>query len=698
MNKILNQVQDDEEEGYTGSMPGGRPLTDIKGIGPAVAKKLAVLGLKTTGDLIDYYPRRYDDFSTITPIKQLTKPGPVTIEAQITSIKGRYVRRGMHITEAIATDDTGSARLVWFNQPYRETGMKRGHSYFISGNFELSHQRFAIMNPATELSSEFPVNTARIVPIYRETKGLTSRQIRTVLKQLMPEIQLLPETLPDWLVREYKLMSRAEAIQAIHFPVSGEQLTTARRRLGFEEVFQLILASLLNKYEIKREQSPPVPFEEAVAKQFVEHLPFRLTDAQRKVVWQIYLDLQKTEPMNRLVEGDVGSGKTVVAAMAAVMVMHHGHQVALMAPTELLARQHAETLHKLLQPLGYSDQVGLLVGSMTSKQKETARQKITEGKVRLMVGTNALIQESVDMHSLELVIIDEQHRFGVDQRKELQAKAGHMPHVLSLTATPIPRSLALTLYGELDISILDVKPAGRQAIITEIVSPNSRAQLYQKIDAELEQGRQMFVVCPLIAESGVLDVNSAEKTYEHLSQKDFKHRRVGLLHGRLKPAEKNEIMQQFVEHTLDILVSTTVIEVGVDVPNATIMLLEAAERFGLAQIHQLRGRVGRGQHQGYCYLMLSDSSAPSQRLRALEQSQDGFKLAELDLELRGPGALYGTLQHGQLDLRIAQLSDTRLLAAARKAAQECIDKQENLLQYKELSQRVNKLRAVTNLN
>jgi ATP-dependent DNA helicase RecG len=673
------------------------PLTELKGIGPALARKFAVLGISTVGELIDYYPRRYEDYSVITPIARL-KPGAVTIKAVIKQAKGRYVRRGMHITEAVASDESGSVRLIWFNQPYRETALKHSHEYYISGNFELSHQRLSIINPSVELVSDMPVSTARIVPVYRETKGLTSRQIRIALSQVLHAIDALPETLPGWLIESGTFYSRAAAVKNMHFPESAEALEKAKRRLGFEEVFQLTLAALSNKYELMTEQAPVVPFKERIAKEFVGHMPFSLTDAQRKVVWSIYQDMQKTRPMNRLVEGDVGSGKTVVAAMAAVMVLHHGHQAALMAPTELLARQHAETLQKLLAPLGFGSQVGLLVGGMTAAQKKSAHEHIKKGDIRFMVGTNALIQDKVDMHSLELIVIDEQHRFGVEQRKALQAKAGHMPHVLSLTATPIPRSLALTLYGELDISILDTKPPGRSEIITKIVSPNSRAQLYADIDAELAAGRQMFVVCPLISESSGMTATSAEEMYEQLSKKHFKHRRIGLLHGKMKPAEKNEIMRHYVDHKFDILVSTTVIEVGVDVPNASIMLIEGAERFGLAQIHQLRGRVGRGQHQGYCYLMMSDSKAPSRRLRALENTSDGFKLAELDLELRGPGAIYGTMQHGQLDLRIAKLTDTKLIAEARNAAQLFIDKHEDLLQYSYLHQQVSRLRAVTNLN
>lgn len=677
-----------------------RPITSLKGVGPALAAKFARLGLKTAGDLIRYFPRRYEDYSTLTAIKDL-QPGDVTIQATIERATGRYVRRGMHVTEAIAYDGTGSVRLVWFNQPYRATALKPGQSYYVSGNFGLRNGRFSITSPSIELVSDFPVNTARILPVYRETKGLTSRQIRAALEQVLSDIQALPETLPQWVIDDYQLMSRSLAVMGLHFPTSVEHLEAARRRLGFEEVFQLILASLLTKQEFQHEKAPAVPFNEAVARDFVARLPFQPTNAQRKVVWQIYQDMQADQPMNRLVEGDVGSGKTVVAAMAALMVLRApggGHQAAFMAPTELLARQHAETLYKLLEPVGLHGSVGLLVGGLSAARKKQARENIAKGRVRFMVGTNALIQEKVDMHQLELIIIDEQHRFGVDQRKQLVAKAGHMPHVLSLTATPIPRSLALTLYGELDISILDVKPPGRQPIITKIVSPNSRTQLNLDIEAELKQGRQMFVVCPLITESSVLDVNSAEKTYEQFRTKDFKRWRIGLLHGRMKADEKNAIMEQFVSHKLDILVSTTVIEVGVDVPNASVMLIEGAERFGLAQIHQLRGRVGRSGHQGYCYLMMSDSNQPGQRLRALEQSNDGFKLAELDLQLRGPGAIYGRAQHGQLDLRIAQLSDSRLLADARLAAQQFIDKNEDLLQYTELSRQVSRLQAVNNLN
>lgn len=672
-------------------------LASLKGVGSELVKKFATLGVQTIAELIANFPRRYEDYSLVTPVARL-RPGAVTIEAVVKQVRGRYARRGMHITEAVASDDSGSVRLVWFNQPYRENGLKAEQSYFISGQYELSRQRFAIMNPSVELVSDFPVNAARILPVYRETKGLTSKQIRRVVREAVPFIAGLAETLPVWLIKEQKLLPYKDAVLAMHFPEDARLLEAAKRRLGFEEVFQLTLASLLNKYELLKDKGVAIPFDEQLARQFVKGLPFALTDAQRKVVWRLYQDMEQARPMNRLVEGDVGSGKTVVAAMAAIMTMAGGYQAVLMAPTELLARQHAETVYALLKPLGLEAKVALLVGGMKPNEKAAARDAIKTGRAQCIIGTHALIQESVDMHKLGLVVVDEQHRFGVEQRQKLLAKAGHMPHLLSLTATPIPRSLALTLYGELDISVLDVKPAGRQPVQTRIVSPNSRAQLNAAIGKELQAGRQMFVVCPLIADSPASQANSAEKIYEQFRKKDFKAWRVGLLHGKMKPGEKNEVMERFVARQLDILVSTTVIEVGVDVPNASVMLIEAAERFGLAQIHQLRGRVGRGGHKGYCYLMMSDSSAPPKRLRALEVMSDGFKLAELDLELRGPGAIYGTLQHGALDLRVAKLTDTQLIAGARNAAVSFIEKGEDLLQYKQLARRVQQLRAVTTLN
>lgn len=673
------------------------PINEIKGVGEVVAAKLQALGVNTKEDLIWNFPRKYEDYSQITPTTKL-KPGQVTIKARINQVKGRYVRRGMHITEAVASDEAGSVRLVWFNQPYRANGIKNNQEYFISGNYELSRGRFAIMNPGAELASNFQVNTARIIPVYRETKGLKSAVIRKIMAGLMDDIRQIEEGLPQSVAKEQQLISRADALLGIHFPATIDDISQAKKRLAFEEVFTLVLTSLLNKQENMRARAPKITFDENLAKQFVAKLPYKLTNAQRKVIWQIYKDLEKDIPANRLVEGDVGSGKTVVAAMASLMVLAQDYQVALMAPTEILARQHAATLTEMLKPLGMSEQIVLLLGSMKPNQKKNAHQSISSGKAGLLIGTHALISEKVDIHNLGLVIIDEQHRFGVQQRKELLKKAGHIPHLISMTATPIPRSLALTVYGELDVSVIDEMPPGRKPPITKIITPSSKARLYQKIDKEIEFGRQMFVVCPLISESDNLNFLSAEEIYKELSTKVYKHRRVGLIHGKLKTVEKEKIMSDFEAGKLDILVSTTVIEVGVNIPNATIMLIEGAERFGLAQIHQLRGRIGRGEHQGHCYLLLSDSKSPPQRLRALEHTTDGFKLAELDLQLRGPGAIYGSNQHGELDLRLANITDTKFIAIARASAQKFLDDDEKLDDYAWLAAEVHKNRLITTLN
>lgn len=672
-------------------------LEYLKGVGPAVAEKFAALGIRNIAELLDYFPRAYNDYSEVTPIGKIM-PGQVTIEAEIKQAIGRYVRRGMHITEAVASDKTGSVRLLWFNQPYRLNAIKPGQSYFITGKLELKRQRFSITNPSMEQMTDFPLHTARIVPIYRESKGITSTLLRRVLYQVLKVADLLPDPMPECIRKKYKLMQYGAAIKELHFPSSRENFALARRTIGFIEVFELMLAASLNKQENQHELAPPIPFDEDLAKKFVKSLPYKLTDPQRASAWQIYQDIAKAIPMNRLLEGDVGSGKTVVAGMAAMMAINHGLQAALMAPTELLARQHAETLSELFASIGQGDAVSLLVGSLKSAQKKIAYDRIASQDIKFIVGTQAILQESVMMKNLGLLIIDEQHRFGVDQRKKLLKSAGRMPHVLSMTATPIPRSLALTLYGELDISLLDAMPHGRKPIITEIISPNSRELLYKKIDDEITAGRQIYIVCPVIKDGSTIKAPSAEQMYEKLRKTAFKHRRLGLLHGKLKDDEKNAVMEQFVPGKLDILVATTVIEVGISVDNASVMVIEGADRFGLAQMHQLRGRVGRGQDQGYCFIVPSDSRAPSQRLRALQQSTNGFELAELDLELRGPGAIYGTLQHGELDLRIAKLSDTRLLSEARQAVKDFIETGHSLSQYPDLSRRVRAAQAIVTLN
>lgn len=673
-------------------------VSAVKGVGPQLEKTLVSLGIITVRDLLDYYPRRYDDYSNVVQIRSV-KPGAVTLKVVIKQTKGRYVRGGLHITEAVISDATGSLRAVWFNQPYRAASVRPGVEYYVSGKLELKRGRLVITNPSTELVSEVPINAARIIPIYPERKKLTSRKLRTIISNaLEATYQRIPETLPEQIITSNRLMKRRDAVYNKHFPDSQDTLQDANERLGFEELFELILASQYSRREINQQKAVPIGFDLNLAKRFVKSLPFTLTSGQRKAVWQIFKDIESKAPMNRLLEGDVGSGKTAVAAMATAMTMHNDYQVAFMAPTEILARQHADSMQRVLDSLGYGDKVGLLVGGMKKLQKDNAREDIRKGNIKCIVGTHALIQENIDMHSLGLVIIDEQHRFGVKQRQQLLKKAGHIPHMLSMTATPIPRSLALTVFGEIDVSILDEKPKNRQEIVTKIIDMTERLRVYTSIDSQLDAGRQMFVVCPLIEETDKTTGRSAEKVFQELKHGHFAKRRIGLMHGKMKPEDKQAVMNDFLSGVLDILVSTTVIEVGVDVPNATVMMIESPERFGLAQLHQLRGRVGRGAHLSYCYLMRSESGQISERLQAIESTNDGFELAELDLRLRGAGALYGTSQHGILDLRVADFTDIKLIARARSAALNFLENNDNLLQYTHIKKRILELQHVVHLN
>ena len=670
-------------------------ITYLKGVGDSVAAKFAKLKIKTVQDLVEYVPKRYDDYSQVIRVSQI-RPGPVSLKVKISSVKSRYSRRGLHMTEATASDESGSVKLVWFNQPYRAQSIKTDEEYYVAGEFANNYKFFAITNPALELVSSFPVNTARLVPQYKLTKGLGPAQIRKVIKNALMSYRP-KETLPDWLLVQEELMPKSDALLQMHFPETIPKLQRAKRRLGFEEVFELTLASELNKESYRKEHGLKIEFDEKLIKDFVASLPFKLTNDQRKVAWVIFQDMFSGSPMNRLVEGDVGSGKTLVAVLAAIGALNAGFQVAFMAPTELLAKQHADSVHELLETIGYHEDILLITGSMSKSQKDMGYENIREGNSNFIIGTHAIFQDKVNFKNLGLIIVDEQHRFGVGQRKKLQSKANEMPHVLNMTATPIPRSLALTLYGEMDVSIIAEMPPGRKEVQTTLTISENRQKIYEKIKGELDSGRQAFVVCPQIEEDeeGKLSV---KKIHAELSKKWLREYRLGLLHGKMKAEEKEEIMKQFVAREIDVLVSTTVIEVGVNVPNASVMVIEGADKFGLAQIHQLRGRVGRGSDEAYCYLVTSDNNEPSKRLRILENETNGFKLAEYDLELRGPGAIYGTMQHGELDLRVANLSDVELISSAREAAKQFIKNKDDLVKYPELNQRVTKLRTITNLN
>lgn len=672
-------------------------LSDLSGVGPVVEKNLGAVGINTIDDLLNYYPRRYDDFSNLTLINEI-KPGQVSIKGKISNGVGRYVRRGMHITEAVLTDKSGSVRLIWFNQPYRANSIKNGSEYFVSGLFQLSRQKMSIMNPSLELVSDFPINTARILPIYSQSKSIKSPQLRKLIKLAFDKVDSISEYIPGETKTKYGLMNLREALFQIHFPSSDTELSKAKNTLGFLELFELILASQISKSDVGKVKSVKISFDETIAKRFTKSLKFKLTDDQRIASWQIFKDIDNDKAMNRLLEGDVGSGKTVVATMAAVMTIHNNSQVMILAPTEILARQHAQTFVELLKPLKMDKYVTLLVGSMKKRQKEIAYQSVKSGKSKLLIGTHAILQEALDVHSLGLIIVDEQHRFGVEQRRTLLKKAGHMPHMLSMTATPIPRSLALTVYGDLEISLLKHKPKNRKPVTTNIIIQNERTKVYEKLKSNLDNNEQVFVVCPLIEESDFINARSVTEIYNDLSKNIFTGYKVALLHGRLSSEEKQQIMDDFIVGKTDVLVSTTVIEVGVDVPNATVMCIESPERFGLAQIHQLRGRIGRGDKAGECYLFLTDNENPSRRLRALMSSNDGFRLAELDLEIRGPGAIYGKTQHGVLDLRMAKLTDTKLIKDVREAVKDLLAKDPNLLQYRGLKKRIEKLQKITHLN
>lgn len=671
------------------------PLESVKGVGAKTSDQLGLAGLRTVGDIISFIPRTYEDFSEVTNISNI-RPGKQTIKARCESISTRHVRRGLRLTTATLADDTGKLKAVWFNQQYRETQLKGNDEFYFSGEFEFSYNRYQLMNPSAEKVGDVVVSTDRIVPVYRAIKGLKSQVVRKILVELKPFMQMLPETLPREVVAKEKLLSRADALTALHFPKSQQDIDQARERIGFEELFGLLLAAQLNKQTHAQLNGWHIPFDKTAVKHFVERLPFTLTDAQRRAAWEIIQDFERHTPMNRLLQGDVGSGKTVVAGLAARQAAHAGFQSAFMAPTEILASQHAETLRKLLEPLGVS--VGLLTGSVKGKTRQELYKQIANGTVEVVVGTHALIQDTVVFHRLGFVVIDEQHRFGVAQRQTLLKKSDHMPHLLAMTATPIPRSLALTIYGELDISTLNERPKGRLPIITKIWSPNSRAQLYNLVEKEIAAGRQAYVICNLIDDNPQNDLKSVQEEYKKLRVGPFKHRQIGLLHGKLKPAEKESVMADFANGKTDILVSTTVVEVGVDVPNATVILIEDADRFGLAQLHQLRGRVGRSSYQSYCYLMMSTSKAPTKRLREVEKSNDGFYLAEVDLQLRGPGEIYGFAQHGELNLQVARLGDTRAIARAQRAAKSFMASGQDLLQYKQLAKQVEQYQRLTTLN
>jgi len=656
------------------------PVSEISRVGKTTASRLKKLGIETAEDLIFYYPFRWEDFSKISEIDQLQPGSTVTVRVKIQLIKNRRspVKRKM-LTEGLVADKTGSIKVIWFNQPFLTEVLEIGDEVYLSGKVDFDRYSLQLINPVYEKikpRGDSPTHTARLVPIYSLTSNLTQKQIRFLIKFVLPAVKLIQDWLPKEIIKQFDLLDLNLALNQIHFPSNHKSLANAVKRLKFDELFLFQLQIMLSKIEMNSSSAESIEFNESQTKKFVDDLPFRLTDDQRKAAWQIISDLQNHRPMNRLLEGEVGSGKTVVATIAMFNVALTGSQSVLMAPTEILASQHYQTINDLLQPAGIT--VALLTRSQRSiNTKSTTKKKILDqiksGEIKIIIGTHALIQEKVEFQNLVLSIIDEQHRFGVEQRKLLREKSGDpktIPHLLSMTATPIPRSLALTLYGDLALSIIKELPKERKKIITQIIDPKNRNQTYKFISDEIKAGRQVFVVCPLIDPSDNLGVKAVTQEYEKLKKEIFPEFKIAMLHGKLKSNDKEKIMKEFLAQQSDILVSTSVVEVGVDVPNASVMLIEGAERFGLAQLHQFRGRVGRSNFQSHCFLFAENNSQKTQdRLQALVEANDGFELAELDLQLRGPGEIYGTVQSGLPVFKIAQLSNHELIAQTKKATE-----------------------------
>ncbi len=644
----------------------------VKGIGPKKAYKLNKLGIFTLKDLLYYFPRQYEDRNNLKKIVELKNEDKATIKALIVGITTSNPRKGMTLTKVDVKDETGYAKLVFFNQPYISNTFKSGDTILVFGKVKKEFKNIEFSSCEIEHLSNSPKNTCKIMPIYPLTFGVTNKEIISIIKSVLSNKELIiKEYLPKGIIDKYKLCSIDYAIRNIHSPSNKESFKIALYRIIFEEFLILQLGLFMFKNGVTEVEG--IKFEEnEKLKDIISSLPFKLTKAQNRALNEIIEDMKSPKVMNRLVQGDVGSGKTVVALLALANCVLNGYQGALMAPTEILAEQHYISLTETLKEFGMN--VELLVGSLTKKQKEKVLERVKNKEIDILIGTHALIEDKVEFDRLGLVITDEQHRFGVRQRGKLSDK-GNNPDVLVMTATPIPRTLALILYGDLDISIIDELPPGRQPIDTIAVSKDKRDRAYNNlVRAEVEKGRQVYIVCPLVEESEAIEAKAAVELVEELKQEYFSDLKVGLLHGKMKASEKESIMKCFKNKELDILVSTTVIEVGVNVPNATLMIIENAERFGLAQLHQLRGRVGRGKHKSYCILIYaSKSEVCRQRMSIMEETNDGFKISEKDLEIRGPGEFFGTRQHGLPELKIANIfKHMKILKIAQQEARYII--------------------------
>lgn len=671
------------------------PLSSIASIKKDFLAKLEHLGIDTVYDLFFHLPSRYEDFSAVRPIDTLIAGEKYTVLGTVTTLhSGKSFRKKMTLTEVHISDESGTLKVIWFNQRFIAAMLKVGSVVRLSGKVTEDKQGLLMTNPEMERAARDATHTGRLVPVYPETRGLTSRFFRWQITEIFPKIKAVPDPVPQEILGRLHLPSLHQSLRYLHFPKNEKEVLLAEKRFAFDEMLLVQLKALQLKALFETSQAEALELPEKALGMFLKSLPFGLTAAQKKAVQEILHDMAANHPMNRLLNGDVGSGKTVVAAIAALTAATQGVQTAILAPTEVLARQHFESLSRLYAPLGLS--VSLFTGSYRLLDGQTVTRKtmlsaIKSGIPKIIVGTHALLQEDVAFQNLSLIVVDEQHRFGVAQRAKLQdmsfrshdGRADLVPHFLTMTATPIPRTLSLAFFGNLDISLLDELPIGRLPILTKLIrNKTARDKVYQFINQEIRKGRQAFIIFPLVEESLALkEVKAAIVEHQKLTEKIFPHLSVGLIHGKLKAAEKEAMMRDFKEKKYDILVATAVVEVGVDVPNASIILIEEAERFGLAQLHQFRGRVGRGEHQSYCFLMPGENAKNLERLEVLEKETSGFAIAEADLGIRGPGAFFGTRQSGLPDIAMENLTNMKLIAIARDEAKAILERDPTLTRH-----------------
>lgn len=705
-------------------------IEEIPKIGSAYQKKLKNLGIATVRDLLYYFPARYDDFSNIASISKIKGGFRACAQGRIIEIgTTKTFKKWMDITEAIIEDETGAIRAIWFNQPYIEKSLKEGDFVCLAGRVSIGKGGLYFNNPAYEKiytsnddSSIDLTHTGRIVPVYPETKGLTSRWIRYIIKPLLTHFyDKIPEVLPEEILKKHKFLPIRQAFRQVHFPDSFESVDAARARFSFENIFLLQIYILREKAKLMKKTATACSMDAELMKKFTNSLPFQLTDSQKQCAYQILKDMEKSIPMSRLLEGDVGSGKTVVATMAALNAAKNDGQIAFMAPTEILAKQHFKSVSDLLA--GFDVKIGFLTGkesrfSLGKEIAETAKKellkKLKNGEIDVIIGTHSLIQKGIEFKNLVMLVVDEQHRFGVNQRAHLTKNDKMTPHLLSMTATPIPRTLALTVYGDLDLSLIKEMPKNRKKIKTVIVGPQDRKSAYEFIRGEVKKGHGVFVICPKIETKnreqktenekqnggifavknyifnpGLTEIKAVKEEYEKLSKEIFPDLIIAMLYGKMKPKEKEKIMLDFKNGKIDVLVSTSVVEVGVDVPRATIMMIEGAERFGLAQLHQFRGRVGRSESQSYCFLFTTEPNQLNRkRLKALVECDNGFDLAQKDLEIRGPGQFYGSQQWGIPDTAMEGISNIFLVEKTRAAAKEILEKDPELANYPALQEQL----------